>query len=123
MPWEHKDPADHPADRHYAADGTWRCFTCRESVRLVDGLPGPASPGMASIMSLQPAHAIKLASLAVHAEEYLATRHVNPPAAEFDAGAIAGLLRDPDVRAVLDDPQNAVLLPAKRHGPMEVAGG
>lgn len=34
--WAHK-PADesHPADAHYAADGKWVCFTCRERVEYV----------------------------------------------------------------------------------------
>lgn len=61
---------------------------------------------------------IKLAALAVHAEEYL-DNYASPlvesrRAAVFDIDSIRGLLSDPDVRAVLDDPTNAVLLPVKR---------
>ena len=70
-------------------------------------------------MKLTPSQAIKLASLAVHAEEFLATYTVNPPASLFDKSAIEGILSDPDVRSVLDDPANRVFLPEKRHGPLE----
>lgn len=66
------------------------------------------------ITELTPAHAIKLASLAVHAEEFLATFRLNPPAALFDEQAIQALLHDPQVREVLQDPANAVYLPVKR---------
>lgn len=52
---------------------------------------------------------IKLASIAVHAEELF-----SPDGHELDKGSIEGLLRDPEVRAFLDDPKNAVLLPLKR---------
>jgi hypothetical protein len=53
--------------------------------------------------------AIKLVSIVVHAEEML-----SPDGHYFDKDVIAGLLRDPDVRAVLDDKRNAVFLPLKR---------
>jgi hypothetical protein len=52
---------------------------------------------------------IKLAALAVHAEELLGS-----DGHEVDKGAIEGLLADLEVRAFLDDPNNAVLLPLKR---------
>lgn len=52
---------------------------------------------------------IKLASIAVHAEEMLsAGGH------DFDRVAILSLLSDPDIRGFLDDPENAVFLPVKR---------
>ncbi len=52
---------------------------------------------------------IKFASIAVHAEELLsADGH------DADRQAILGLLADKDVRAFLDAPKNAVLLPRKR---------
>lgn len=58
---------------------------------------------------------VKLAALAVHAEEYLdEVDRAQGDARFFDAASIRGLLSDPDVRAVLDDPANAVLLPVKR---------
>jgi hypothetical protein len=60
---------------------------------------------------------VKLASLAVHAEELLeeeARGHAGARAAEFDRESIRGLLRDPEVREWLDDPAHAVLLPVKR---------
>jgi hypothetical protein len=57
---------------------------------------------------------IKLASIAVHAEELLETATVDGPAATFDVAAIKGLLADREVRAFLDAPKNAVLLPRKR---------
>lgn len=75
---------------------------------------------MTALTNLTPAHAIKLASLAQHAEEFLETFRVNPPAAQFDEAAIKSLLSDPQVREVLDDPANRVFLPAKRHGAIEV---
>lgn len=65
-----------------------------------------------------PAHLIKLASLAQHVEEFFATAGsllaAERKAADFDRAAIAGLLRDPQVRELLDDPANAVYLPVKR---------
>lgn len=70
------------------------------------------------LTELTPSHAIKLASIAVHAEEFMAM--ITSPlkaqreAAEFDAAALRSLLADPQVREVLDDPGNAVLLPVKR---------
>ena len=59
---------------------------------------------------------IKFASIAIHAEEML-----SPDGHDFDRHAILGLLDDPEVRAFLDDPKNAVLLPrhrkvSQRHG-------
>lgn len=75
------------------------------------------------LTQLEPVHAIKLASLAVHAEEFLATFRLNPPAAQSDEAAIKGLLADPQVREVLDDPDNKVFLPVKRQGPMEIDRG
>lgn len=69
---------------------------------------------MTQLTELTPAHAIKLAALAIHAEEFLATFRLNPPAAQFDEAAIKGLLSDPQIREVLDDPVNAVYLPVKR---------
>lgn len=53
---------------------------------------------------------IKLASIAVHADELL-----SPEGHDFDRGAIVGLLADPEVRAFLDDPANRVYLPLKRN--------
>jgi hypothetical protein len=71
-----------------------------------------------NITELTPAHVIKLASLAVHAEEYLdnvrSIERQKREDAEFDYQAIRGLLADPQVREVLDDPNNAVFLPVKR---------
>lgn len=55
---------------------------------------------------------IKLASIAVHAEEML-----SPTGHEFDRHAIDGLLLDAEVRALLDDPKMAVFLPVKRAAP------
>lgn len=52
---------------------------------------------------------LKLACIAVHAEEFLSS-----DGREADRQAIMGLLRDPEVRAFLDDPANMVLLPLKR---------
>lgn len=60
---------------------------------------------------------IKLASIAVHAEELLdespEVEYVTA-SARFDVAAIRTLLSDPIVRAYLDDRGNAVLLPRKR---------
>ena len=76
------------------------------------------------VTKLTAAHAIKLASLAQHAEELLAMEASKLPreqqAAEFDRHAIRGLLVDPQVREILDDPANAVFLPVKR-GPEDLA--
>lgn len=55
---------------------------------------------------------VKLASIAAHVEELLDER--DPAARPFDIDAIRTLLHDPDVRAILDEPANEVLLPAKR---------
>lgn len=55
---------------------------------------------------------IRLASLAVHAEELLSEN-----GCEADKAAIVGLLNDPVVREFLDDPKNKVLLPLKRRHP------
>lgn len=74
---------------------------------------------MTKIEEITATQAIKLASLAVHAEEYLATFRVDPPAALFDEQALVGGLTDPDVRAVLDDPANRVFLPEKRSAALE----
>lgn len=52
---------------------------------------------------------LKLASIAVHAEELL-----SPDGREADRQAILGLLADPEVRKFLDDKINAALLPLKR---------
>lgn len=71
-----------------------------------------------NLTKLTPAHAIKFASLAVHAEELLecegSIEKAKREAAEFDRHAIRGLLHDPQVREVLDDPENAVFLPVRR---------
>lgn len=53
---------------------------------------------------------IKLASIAVHVEELLDPKRGH----EFDQHALNGLLQDPEVRAFLDDKNNAVFLPLKR---------
>jgi hypothetical protein len=67
------------------------------------------------LTNLTPAHAIKLASLAVHAEEMLETmKRGDHAATQFDEQSIRGLLSDPQVREVLDDRDNAVFLPVKR---------
>lgn len=55
---------------------------------------------------------IKLASLAAHVEEYLEER--DPRARAFDESAMRTLLAEPDVREILDNPDNGALLPAKR---------
>lgn len=52
---------------------------------------------------------LKLARLAVHAEELL-----SPDGCEADKSAILGLLGDSEVRTLLDDKANAFLLPVKR---------
>ena len=52
---------------------------------------------------------IKLACIAAHVEELL-----SPNGHEADREAIKGLLADPEVRAWLDDPKNAIFLPLKR---------
>jgi len=55
--------------------------------------------------------AIKLMSLAVHAEEYIETGHY------FDAEAIRSLLTDPEVKAKRTEMDAMALLPVKRdHG-------
>lgn len=70
------------------------------------------------LTELTPAHAIKLASLAVHAEEYFdnaqSIEKAKREASRFDHDSIRGLLSDPQVREVLDDPANEVFLPVKR---------
>lgn len=71
------------------------------------------------ITELTPAHTIKLASLAVHVEEFFENqtsmvKAEREAAAQFDLPAIRGLLADPQVREVLDDPANKVFLPVKR---------
>lgn len=53
---------------------------------------------------------IKLASIAVHVEEFLDTKEGQP----FDRAALQGLLQDPEVRGFLDHPKNKVFLPLKR---------
>jgi hypothetical protein len=64
---------------------------------------------------LSAAHAIKLASLAVHAEEFLDMKSSGDArAAQFDEAAMLSLLHDPQVRELLDDPSNRALLPEKR---------
>lgn len=60
---------------------------------------------------------IKFASIAVHAEELIdapVQQLAVAGAALFDVAAIRGLLADKDVRAFLDSPKNAVMLPLKR---------
>ena len=60
---------------------------------------------------------VKLASIAVHAEELLEELQggrTDWNAVQFDAGAIRGLLQDGEVEALLLDLGQAALLPAKR---------
>lgn len=52
---------------------------------------------------------IKLASIAAHAEELFSA-----DGREADKGAILGMLQDPEVRSILDDPNMRVFLPVKR---------
>lgn len=54
--------------------------------------------------------AVKLASLAVHADEFLETGHL------ADSAAIRSLLEDPDVKVYLDELSVMALLPVKRSG-------
>jgi len=53
--------------------------------------------------------AAKLGSLVVHAEEYL-----SPMGHDFDKGAIASLLNDPEVKAWLAAMRKLAMLPEKR---------
>lgn len=55
---------------------------------------------------------VKLASIAVHAEEML-----SPNGHYFDRETIKSLLNDLEVRGFLDDPANAAFLPLKRKSP------
>ena len=60
---------------------------------------------------------VKLASIAVHAEELikeLRSGQTDWNAAQFDIEAILGLLQDGEVKALLLDLGQAALLPAKR---------
>ena len=58
---------------------------------------------------------IKLAAIAVHADELLDNIRVDKnTAGYFDATSIRGLLADNQVNAFLKDPVNAVYLPLKR---------
>jgi hypothetical protein len=66
------------------------------------------------LLDVTHSHVIKLASLAVHAEEFFETVQKDPRAARFDRESILGILSDVQVREVLDDPKNAVFLPMKR---------
>lgn len=52
---------------------------------------------------------LKLASIAAHAEEFLSI-----DGREIDKSAILGLLHDPEVRRLLDDPKMSVYLPVRR---------
>jgi hypothetical protein len=52
---------------------------------------------------------VKLASIAVHLEEARSAKGHH-----FDWTTIDSLLADPEVRAFLDAPENAALLPLKR---------
>jgi len=52
---------------------------------------------------------IKLASIAAHAEELFSV-----DGREADKSAIQGLLQDPEVKALLEDPKMSVYLPLKR---------
>jgi hypothetical protein len=60
-------------------------------------------------MSRHDALTVKLASIAVHAEELL-----EPGGHEIDAEAIRGLLSDPDVAHLLAELRGLALLPVKR---------
>lgn len=72
--------------------------------------PKPAESGeKGSVKTLTMSQGIKLASIAVHAEEMLSIG-----GHDFDRQAILGLLQDPEVRAILDAKENAVFLPVKR---------
>lgn len=53
--------------------------------------------------------AVKLASLAVHADELL-----SPAGHEFDRAALAGLLQDPEVAAFVEALEAAGLTPRRR---------
>lgn len=55
---------------------------------------------------------IKLASIAVHAEELIG--ETDPQAAEFDKQTILGLLSDSHVSKLLDELGRKALLPVKR---------
>ena len=61
---------------------------------------------------------IKLASIAVHAEELL-----SPDGREADREALRGLLVDPEVRVFLNDKAHAVYLPLKRQAATMRVGG
>lgn len=52
---------------------------------------------------------LKLASIAVHADELL-----SPDGREADKSAIRGLLADPELKAWLGDPELQVYLPLRR---------
>ena len=66
---------------------------------------------------------IKLASIAVHAEELTdgvrfdqphGGIEMGPPATVMDVDTIRSLLADPEVRSFLDDPAHQMYLPRKR---------
>lgn len=59
-------------------------------------------------LELSPSLAVKLGSLAVHADEYL-----SPNRSSYDLNAIESLVMDPEVNAWLDDFEPG-LLPVKR---------
>ncbi len=58
---------------------------------------------------------VKLASIAVHAEEMITSLEGGDlHGAHFDGEAIKGLLADPDVKACLEDLRVDAMLPLKR---------
>lgn len=65
--------------------------------------PETLSPSLATL--------VKLASIAVHAEEA-----ISDDGHDFDVVAIRSLLSDPEVRGLLADMDKAALLPKMRRG-------
>lgn len=63
--------------------------------------------------------AIKLASIAVHADELIDGHCRN----DFDINAIRGLLLDPDVQQALSDMDQNTLLPLRRDGKKYIKDG
>lgn len=72
--------------------------------------PEPAPPAVAGLGTLSLPLACKLASIAVHAEEYL-----SPHGHDFDRVALLNNLADPAVRAWLAEMAKAGFAPVKRN--------
>lgn len=95
-------------DENCSHDSAYLLSCAERAIRALS--PKPAESGeKGSVKTLTMSQGIKLASIAVHAEEMLSIG-----GHDFDRQAILGLLQDPEVRAILDAKENAVFLPVKR---------